>query len=218
MAVESAAMSTHRRLARIARNKFVAGLLILVPIVLTVKGLWWLFDYVDGLADPLAAWLLGRHLAGVGFVTTVAVIFVTGVLFSAGPLSRLLRGLEQLVDMVPVVGTVYGTTKQVLAGFGDGAGGAFERFVLVRIRDRTVPGFLTKRFDLVGADGTRAPRCVVYVPTNHLYLGDLIVVGPEDIQDTSLSVEEGMGMVLSAGASTPDLIAIASLAGSKRSR
>jgi uncharacterized membrane protein len=211
-------MSTHRRLARIARNKFVAGLLILVPIVLTVKGLWWLFDYVDGLADPLAAWLLGRHLAGVGFVTTLAVIFVTGVLFSAGPLSRLLRGLEQLVDMVPVVGTVYGTTKQVLAGFGDGAGGAFERFVLVHIRDRTVPGFLTKRFDLVGADGTRAPRCVVYVPTNHLYLGDLIVVAPEDIQDTSLSVEEGMGMVLSAGASTPDLIAIASLAGSKRSR
>ena len=62
----------------------MAGLLILVPIVITVNSLWWLFTYVDGLAQPVAIAVLGRPIAGVGFVTTIAVVFLTGVLFSSG--------------------------------------------------------------------------------------------------------------------------------------
>ena len=59
------------RLGRILRNKFVAGLIILIPIVLTVKGLWWLFSYVDGLAQPIAVRGAGPHLSGIGFVITI---------------------------------------------------------------------------------------------------------------------------------------------------
>ncbi|HEY6553777.1 MAG TPA: DUF502 domain-containing protein, partial [Vicinamibacteria bacterium] len=103
-----------RHLPPILRSKFVAGLLILVPIVITVNSLWWLFTYVDGLAQPMAIAVLGRPIAGVGFVTTIAVVFLTGVLFSSGPLRRLLDGLEDVLDFVPVVGSVYGTTKKVL--------------------------------------------------------------------------------------------------------
>src|SRR5262245_32875048 len=107
-----------KRVRPILRSKFVAGLLILVPIVITVKGLWWLFTYVDGLAGPVAVAAFGRPVPGVGFVTTVAVVFLTGVLFSSGPMRRLLDGVEDMLDIVPVVGSVYGTTKKVLSGFG----------------------------------------------------------------------------------------------------
>src|SRR5438132_11564961 len=51
---ESSAMTAHRSLSRTVRNKFIAGLVIVIPIVLTVKALWWLFTYVDSLAAPLA--------------------------------------------------------------------------------------------------------------------------------------------------------------------
>ena len=57
---------------RIARNKFVAGLIILVPIAITVQALWWLFDFVDSLSQPVAFRLIGREIPGIGFVTTVA--------------------------------------------------------------------------------------------------------------------------------------------------
>src|SRR3954452_10361964 len=127
-------MTVQRRLSRTIRNKFIAGLVILIPIVLTVKALWWLFTYVDGLAAPLGQTLIGRPIPGIGFVLTIAVVMLAGVLFSSGPLQTLLHALEELVDSIPVVGSVYGTTKKVLSGFGKPeAQGAFKRFVFARL-------------------------------------------------------------------------------------
>ena len=194
----------HTRLARLVRNKFVAGLIILIPIVLTVKALWWLFSYVDGLAQPLAQAILGRPIPGIGFVTTVAIVFLAGLLLSTGPLKRILDAVEDLLDDVPLVGTVYGTTKKVLAGFGNPeAQGAFQRFVLAQLPGRTTPGFLTGTFKLRRRDGTEYRLCTVYIPTNHLYVGDVVVLPAEDVIETDLSVEDGVSMILSAGASVP---------------
>jgi len=193
-----------RRLPPILRSKFVAGLLILVPIVITVKGLWWLFTYVDGLAEPVAIAVLGRPVAGVGFVTTIAIVFLTGVLFSSGPLRRLLDGLEDVLDFVPVVGSVYGTSKKVLSGLGGpGSEESFKRFVLARLPGRTTPGFLTGTFTLKRADGSVYSLCTVYVPTNHLYVGDVVVLPVEDVIETDMSLEDGVSLILSAGASVP---------------
>jgi uncharacterized membrane protein len=191
-------------LSRILRNKFVAGLLVLVPIVLTVKALAWLFTSVDALAQPLAEAMLGRPVPGIGFLLTVAIVFLTGLIFSGGPLRRLLESLESLVDAVPLVGTVYGTTKKVLQGFGgSGSQTAFNRFVLARLRGRTTPGFLMNSFTLRGKDGSSRRLCTVYVPTNHLYVGDVVVLPPEDVIETDLSVEDGVSLILSAGTSIP---------------
>jgi uncharacterized membrane protein len=193
-----------RHLPPILRSKFAAGLLILVPIVITVNSLWWLFTYIDGLAQPAAIAVLGRPIAGVGFVTTIAVVFLTGVLFSSGPLRRLLDGLEDVLDFVPVVGAVYGTTKKVLSGLGgSGSEEAFKRFVLARLPGRTTPGFLTGTFTLKRADGSEYSLCTVYVPTNHLYIGDVVVLPVEDVIETNLSLEDGVSLILSAGASVP---------------
>src|SRR5436189_2523184 len=48
------------------RNKFIAGLVILVPIVITVNVLWWLFTFVDGFAQPIFVALVGRPIPGIG--------------------------------------------------------------------------------------------------------------------------------------------------------
>jgi uncharacterized membrane protein len=194
----------HTRLSRLLRNKFVAGLIILIPIVLTVKALWWLFAYVDGLAEPLAQALFGRQLPGIGFVLTLAIVFLAGLLFSAGPFKKVLDAVEDLLDDVPLVGTVYGTTKKVLSGFGNpDAQSAFQRFVLAQLPGRTTPGFLTGSFTLRRRDGTQYTLHTVYIPTNHLYVGDVVVLPAEDVIETDLSVEDGVSLILSAGASVP---------------
>lgn len=200
-------MVARRRLLRVLRNKFVAGLLILIPIVLTAKGLEWLFTFLDGFARPLAVSLVGRPIPGVGFLTTLFIVFLAGLLFSKGPLRRLLDGLEHLLDDVPLVGTVYGTTKKVLSGFGDADGGAaFQKFVLAQLPGRTSPGFLTGSFALTRRNGASYDVCTVYIPTNHLYLGDLVVLPAEDVIETDLSIEDGISVILSAGASMPALL------------
>ena len=200
-------MKTGRPFTRTLRNTFIAGLVILIPIVLTAKGLLWLFEYVDGLARPLAVRMMGRPIPGIGFVTTIAIVFLAGVLFSHGPLRRLLEGLEELLDAVPFVGTVYGTTKKVLSGFGKpDQQSAFQRFVLAHLRGRTTPGFLTGTFTLKRKDETVESFCTVYIPTNHLYVGDVVVLPQEDVIETNLSIEDGVSMLLSAGASVPAVV------------
>jgi uncharacterized membrane protein len=186
------------------RNWFFAGLVILIPIVLTVKALWWLFTYVDGLADPIAYGIFGRPIPGIGFAITLGIIFLAGLLFSKGPLARLLLALEEVVDNIPVVGMVYGTTKKVLSGFGKPESqSAFQRFVFARLPGRTTPGFVTGTFALTKLDGEVYTLCCVYIPTNHLYVGDVVVLPAEDVIDTNLTVEDGVGIILSAGSSMP---------------
>jgi uncharacterized membrane protein len=195
------------RFSRHLRNLFLGGLIVVIPIVITVNALVWLFRLVDGLARPLTESVLGRSIPGIGFVTTVAVVFLAGFLFSFGPLKRLLDSAEHLVDAVPVVGLVYGTTKKVLSGIGGpGSENAFQRFVLARLPGRTTPGFLTGSFTLRGKDGSEREVCTVYVPTNHLYVGDVVVLPASDVIETDLSVEDGMSLMLSAGASVPRVV------------
>src|SRR2546428_13147038 len=97
------------------RNKFIAGLVILVPIVITVNVLWWLFTFVDGFAQPIFVALVGRPIPGIGFIITLSTLFLAGLLFSPGPLRKPLHGLRGLVDTVPLVGAPYGTSKTVRA-------------------------------------------------------------------------------------------------------
>jgi len=193
--------------SRHLRNLFLGGLVVVVPIVLTVNALVWLFRFVDGLAGPLTEAVLGRPVPGIGFATTLAVVLLAGFLFSFGPLKRLLDGAEQLLDAVPVVGVVYGTTKKVFSGIGGpGSENAFKRFVLARLPGRTTPGFLTGTFTLKMKDGAEHEVCTVYVPTNHLYVGDVVVLPASDVIETDLSVEDGVSLMLSAGASVPRVV------------
>jgi uncharacterized membrane protein len=193
--------------SRYLRNLFLGGLVVVVPIVLTVNALAFLFRFVDGLARPLTESVLGRPVPGIGFLTTVAVVFLAGFLFSFGPLKKLLDGAEQLLDAVPIAGVVYGTTKKVLSGIGGpGSENAFQRFVLARLPGRTTPGFLTGSFVLKLKDGREHEVCTVYVPTNHLYVGDVVVLPASDVIETDLTVEDGMSLMLSAGASVPPVV------------
>jgi uncharacterized membrane protein len=189
------------------RRLFVGGLVVIVPIVLTVKALVWLFRFLDGLAQPLGVLVVGREVAGIGFALTVGAVLLAGLLTSFVPLKKLLDAFERLVDAVPVVGLVYGTSKKVLSGIGGpGSEHAFKRFVLARLPGRTTPGFLTGGFTLRAKDGSEREVCTVYVPTNHLYVGDVVVLPPEDVIETDLSVEDGISLMLSAGASAPRMV------------
>ena len=199
--------TTRSRVSRTIRRLFLGGLVVTVPIVLTVKALVWLFRFVDGLAQPLGVLVVVREVPGIGVAMTVGTVLLAGLLTSFGPLKKLLDAFERVVDTMPVVGLVYGTSKKVLSGIGGpGSEHAFKRFVLARLPGRTTPGFLTGGFTLRSKDGREREVCTVYVPTNHLYVGDVVVLPVEDVIETDLSVEDGISLMLSAGASVPRVV------------
>jgi uncharacterized membrane protein len=107
---------------------------------------------------------------------------------------------------VPVFRTIYAPVKQLVAAFSPDNEYGFKRVVMVEDPRRgLVMGFLTKEFTIDrgrGAEGLVA----VYVPTNHLYLGDVVVYPRESIVFPDISVEEGIRIFLTGGMSLPDRI------------
>ena len=67
------------RVGKKLRTQFGAGILVIVPIVITIMILVWLFGYIDNIAQPVAKSLLGRTIPGLGFALTVVLIYLTGV-------------------------------------------------------------------------------------------------------------------------------------------
>src|SRR5437762_763535 len=94
--------------------------------------------------------------------------------------------------------------NKFIAGLGKPESqGAFKRFVFARLPGRTTPGFVTSTFRFTRADDTTYALCAVYIPTNHLYVGDVVVLPEEDVIDTDLTVEDGVSIILSTGAAMP---------------
>ncbi len=200
-------MGAFQGVLRVFRNKFIAGLIILIPIVLTVKVLWWLFAYVDELARPLTKTAAGEEVPGVGVALTLGVVLLTGLLFSAGPLRRLLDGLVDVLESVPMVGAMYATIRKVLSGLGSPqTREAFQRFVLVRREGELSPGLVMGPVAFERKNGSAETMVVVYIPTNHLYLGSIVVVPETDVIHTNVPVEDGISLILSAGASFPPVV------------
>ena len=60
------------------RRSFLTGLVVTVPLLITVVTLWWMFRFVDGFARPLSMYMLGREVPGLGVLITAAFILVIG--------------------------------------------------------------------------------------------------------------------------------------------
>jgi uncharacterized membrane protein len=105
---------------------------------------------------------------------------------------------------VPLFRTIYAPVKQLISAFSPDNEFGFKRMVLVEDQGRgAVLGFLTKEFIV---DRGRGPETLlaVYVPTNHLYLGDILVCSPDKASFPDLTVEDGIRIFLTGGTGMPD--------------
>jgi uncharacterized membrane protein len=105
--------------------------------------------------------------------------------------------------MIPVFRTIYTPVKQLIAAFSPDNEYGFKQVVMVHDERRgLVMGFLTKEFTVERGSG-RESMMAVYVPTNHLYLGDIVVYPRERAYFPDLTVEEGVRIFLTGGMSLP---------------
>jgi uncharacterized membrane protein len=186
------------------RRRFVTGFFVMVPLIISVVTVIWIFGVIDGVSAPLYARLLGRHVPGLGILTTAGAILVVGAVATNVLGKRLLTHLDGYLLRVPVFRTVYAPVKQLVRAFSPDNEYGFKRVVLVRTPSRGfVLGFLTKEFSLEAAGGGLDSLVAVFVPTNHLYLGDIVICPREDAFFPDLSVEEGIRVFLTGGMTLP---------------
>ncbi len=184
------------------RRSFIAGFFVTVPLFISVTALVWLFGIVDGQLRPLSEQLLGQHIPGLGVVITAAGIVLVGALATNVIGRRLLQRGESYLLRVPVFKTIYAPVKQLVVAFSPDNESGFKRVVMLQTGDRHVLGFLTKEFT---ADRGKGPEALVavYVPTNHLYLGDIVICERERATFPAITVEEGIQIFLTGGMAIP---------------
>jgi uncharacterized membrane protein len=188
------------------RRSFLTGLVVTVPLFITVVTLVWTFRFIDGVARPLALFWLGREVPGLGVLITVVVILVVGAVATNVIGRRILERGEGWLLNVPLFKTVYAPVKQLVAAYSPDSETGFKKVVVVDdARRGLVIGFLTREFTLDRGEGPE-PMVAVYVPTNHLYLGDVVAYPRSQAMFPNLSVEEGIRIFLTGGMALPNAI------------
>jgi uncharacterized membrane protein len=193
------------------RKYFITGLLIWIPLVITL----WVLDLVVSMLDqslrllPPAyqteAWL-GFHIPGMGVLLTLLIVFVTGV-FGANLIgARLVNFWHDLLHRIPVVNTIYSSVKQVSDTLFSSGGQAFRRALLV---EWPRPGMWTIAF-LTGTPGGDVARHLrgdyvsVYVPTTPNPTGGYFVMLPrKDVIELDMSVDAALKYIVSMGVVAP---------------
>lgn len=184
------------------RRSFIAGFFVTVPLIISVAAVIWLFGVVDGLTAPLYERLLGRRIPGLGILTTMAAILAVGAVATNVIGKRLLQRTEYYLLKVPVFRTIYAPVKQLVVAFSPDNEFGFKRVVLLETAQGFSLGFLTKEFTVDRGQGPE-PLIAVYVPTNHLYLGDIVVCERKRATFPQMSVEEGIRVFLTGGMALP---------------
>jgi uncharacterized membrane protein len=184
--------------------RFITGFFVTVPAIATAWLLYVFWDAIDSFFSPGYERIFGRRIPGLGFLTAILLILVMGTIATNVVGRRILARIELLLTRVPVFRSVYPTIKELLASFSPEKRGSFKEVVLAEHprKGEYVFGFVTSELLVEGAEGKRQ-MVTVFVPTNNLYLGDVIVVPREEALATGLSVEEGIRIILSAGTAAP---------------
>ncbi len=133
----------------------------------------------------------------------VALVLGIGVFATNVIGRRVVARAESWLTMIPVFRTIYTPVRQLIAAFSPDNEYGFKQVVMVEDERRgLVMGFLTKEFRVERAGGTET-MMAVYVPTNHLYLGDIVMYPREGAYFPDLTVEEGIRIFLTGGMSLP---------------
>ena len=201
------------------RGRLIAGFFVMVPLVVSVAAVVWIFGIIVSFSAPLAESGLGRRLlgedaggwariavAGFALLITLLVVLAVGSFATNVIGRRVLAKAEGWLMLIPVFRTIYAPVKQLVVAFSPDSESGFKRVVMVEDPHRGwVMGFLTKEFTVDRGTGLQA-LVAVYVPTNHLYLGDIGLYPRERVYYPDLSVEEGIRIFLTGGMSLPGRI------------
>jgi uncharacterized membrane protein len=193
------------------KKYFITGLLVLVPLFITV----WVISGLVGMMDQSLFLLpetwrpkaqLGLEIPGMGAILTLLIIFFTGVIATNFFGKRLILVWEALLARVPVVKSIYASVKQVSDTLFSDSGNAFRQAVLVQFPR---PGAWTIAF-VTGKPGGDVANHLsgdylsVYVPTTPNPTGGYFLMLPRaDVVELDMSVDEALKYIISMGVVAP---------------
>lgn len=198
---------------RRVRAYFFAGVLVTAPIVITFYIAWLVIDWIDGKVTPLIPpaynpeTYLPFSVPGLGLVIVFVLLTLIGAM-AAGAVGRIwVSATERILARMPVIRSVYGATKQIFETVLRQQSNAFRQVVLIEYprRGSWALGFITGRTMGEVQELTQDEVVNVFLPTTpNPTSGYLLFVPRRELVILSMTVEEGIKMVVSGGIVTPE--------------
>ena len=193
---------TFRRVMRHFQRAFGAGFLVLLPIGVTAVVFNFIFNLISPIFQPLIDLLPGPAIPGAGVVALLILIYLAGLVAAFVVGRRLIAFTHRLLEGIPFIRGIYGTTRtaaQLLSSGHMGADGTrFSGVVLIefpRPGIRSI-GMVTSR--LRDAEGQEI--LTIYIPTTPIPSSGFLVIAPAcEVVPLSMSVEDAMAVVISGG-------------------
>jgi uncharacterized membrane protein len=180
----------------------IAGLVVTVPIGLTIWIFAWLFTQIDQLLRPLVKLVFGREIVGVGFGVILIIVLIIGAIATNNLGKRIISWGESLLGKIPITRTIYDGIRQIIQSFSDPDKTGFMQVVMVQYPRKGVYtiGFVTNEH----VDEAGKKLVNVFVPNSpNPMTGFLHIFDDVDVIRTSITIEEGLKMVVSAGRMSP---------------
>ena len=193
------------------KSYFITGLLVLVPLCITI----WVLSTLIGLMDQSLLLLpvswrpeaqFGRAVPGIGAILTLLIVFGTGVIATNFFGKRIIQFWEALLARVPVVKSIYYSVKQVSDTLFSDSGQAFRKALLVQYprQGSWTIGFLTGQPGGDVSNHLQGEYVSVYVPTTPNPTSGFFLMMPRaDVVELDMSVDEALKYIISMGVVAP---------------
>jgi uncharacterized membrane protein len=198
------------------RNIFLTGFLVLLPIIITFSILVFVFNIFEGiLTRPVAAilriiglpQLIGYHIPGLlGLGLLITLSFLLGLFVTNVIGKKIITIGEKILSKVPLVWNIYYASKQIMESFSMGGRKSLQQVVLVEYPRKGLytVGFVTSDARGEVQDVTENEVLNIFIPTTpNPTSGMLVMVPREDVILLSMTVEDGIKLVVSGGMVAP---------------
>jgi len=198
--------TTKKTPIRIVRNKFITGILTLLPIYIT----YLLLRFIIGIAPnipylrTIAFFSNNEILANIiEFIGALVVIFIIGLVVSNVVGKRLFTFFERIMEKVPLINTIYTSSRQIMQTLTMPGKRSFKQVVLIEYPRK---GLWTLAFVTAYSKSKSGKQYVhIFLPTTpNPTSGFMLFVKEKDVRPSGLSVEEGLKTLISGGMVAPD--------------
>ncbi len=202
-----------RRVIGHLKGKMAAGLLVVIPVGVTIFILRFLFNLADGVLAPYirraAESLFGpggpSYIPGLGMVIGILVIYFSGLVASNVLGRRLVDTWDRMLSRIPLVKSIYTSSKQLISVFSKGGRNSFRKAVYVEFpKEGTFSiAFITNS----ATTPSGKTYFTVFIPTSpNPTSGYVLILEEHKVYPTGFSVEEAMKVIMSGGMVVPEQI------------
>lgn len=179
-------------------SMFLLGLATLLPVAISFYLIWWLFNTIDGLLQPILIGLSGKFIPGIGFIITIAGITLIGFIASSLIGKKLIAFWERILIKTPFLGKIYSALKKIVNSIFSQERSSFRQAVLVEFPREGIYsiGFITN--DNFAYTDTES-YCLFVPTTPNPTSGFFVVVPKEKVKLLDIPVEKAFEMLISAG-------------------